>query len=129
MSFIFLKYIHIVSIAASFALFFVRGIWVLRSDPDSQENWVRALPYVVEALVLLSAIAMLMVSPLKGWPGDWLTFKLTLIVVYIALSLYLFGPARFLLAKSLAWLLALLIFLFVMTIAVLHNPLGIFSVL
>jgi len=68
--------------------FFVRGLWVMRSYPDSQEKWVRALPHVVDGLLVLSAVAILAMSPLKGWPGDWLTVKLALIVIYVALGLY-----------------------------------------
>lgn len=129
MNLIFFKYLHIVSVAASFALFFVRGLWIMRSYPDSQETWVRVLPHVVDTVLLLSAVAMLAMSPLKGWPGDWLTAKLALIVVYVMLGLYLFRRARALAAKILLWLLALLVFLFITTIAVLRSPLGILSVL
>lgn len=129
MNFLFLKYLHLVTVAASFALFFVRGIWVLRSYPDSEEKWVRVLPHVVDAVLVLSAVAMLAVSPLKGWPGNWLTVKLALIVVYVAFSLYLFGRARAFATRILVFVPALLIFLLVTTIAVMRNPLGIFSVI
>lgn len=128
MNLLFFKYLHIVSVAASFALFFVRGLWMMQSYPDSQEKWVRVLPHVVDAVLVLSAIAMLAMSP-KGWPGDWLTVKLALIVVYVVLALYLFRGARALATKFLAWLLGLLVFLFITTIAVLHHPFGILSVL
>ena len=129
MNFLVLKYLHIVAIAASFALFFVRGMWVLRSYPESQETWVRVLPHIVDAVLVLSAGALLATGPGKGWPGDWLTVKLVLIAVYVMLSLFLFNGARTLVIKILVWSLALLVFLLVTTIAVLHDPLGIFSVL
>lgn len=128
MSFLFFKYLHIVSVAAAFALFFVRGLWAMQSYPDSQESWVRVLPHGVDAAIVLSAIALLAMSP-NGWPGDWLAVKLALIVIYVVLALYLFRVARALATKLLAWLLGLLVFLFITTIAVLHHPLGILSVL
>lgn len=129
MTLIFLKYLHIVSVAASFSLFFMRGLWMMQSYPDSQEKWVRLLPHGVDTVLVLSAMAMLAMSPLNGWPGDWLTVKLALLVAYVSLSLYVFRGARALAARILAWLLALFVFLLVTTIAVLRNPLGIFSVL
>lgn len=128
MNLLFFKYLHIVSVAAGFALFFVRGLWMMQSYPDSQEKWVRVLPHAVDAVIVLSAIVMLAMSP-TGWPGDWLTVKLALIVVYVVLALYLFRGARALATKFLAWLLGLLVFLFITTIAVLNDPLGILSVL
>ena len=129
MTLLFLKYLHIVSVAASFGLFFLRGLWVMQSYPDSQEKWVRILPHAVDSILVLSALAMLATSPLKGWPGDWLTVKLALIVIYAMLAWSLFRAARGLAAKILAWLLGLLVLLFITTIAVLQHPLGIFSVL
>ena len=124
-----LKYLHIVCVAASFALLFVRGLWVMQSYPDSKEKWVRMLPHLVDAVLVLSAIALLVMSPLKGWPGDWLTVKLVLIVVYALLVLYLFRGAKAMAAKILTWLLGLFVLLFITTMAVLHHPLGIISVL
>lgn len=129
MSFLFLKYLHILGVAASFGLFFIRGLWLMQSYPDPQEKWVRLLPHAVDAVMVLSAVALLASSPLKGWPGDWLTVKLALLVVYVLLSLYLFRGVRGLATRFLAWLLGLLVLLFITTIAVLRNPLGIVSVL
>lgn len=128
MNFLFLKYLHIICVAAAFALFFVRGLWLMQSYPESQEKWVRLLPHGVDGLLLLSGVAVLAMLP-KGWPGDWLTVKLALIVVYAALALYLFRRAQALASKLVLWLLGMLLFLFLTTIAVLHHPFGIFSVL
>ena len=129
MNLLFLKYLHIISVAASFALFFVRGLWVMQSFPEPQEKWVRVLPHAVDAVLVLSGLALLAMSPLSGWPGDWLTVKLALVIVYAALALYLFRGARAMAVKILAWLPALLILLFIATIAVLRNPLGSLAVL
>ena len=129
MSFLLIKYVHITSVAASFALFFVRGFWVMRSYPQPQEPWVRILPHLVDGLLVASAIGVFILSPQKGWPGDWLTVKLALIVLYVGMAQYLFHVARAIVIKALVWLLALLVFLFVTTIAVLHDPRGILSVL
>ncbi|OGA16994.1 MAG: hypothetical protein A3H32_18650 [Betaproteobacteria bacterium RIFCSPLOWO2_02_FULL_63_19] len=129
MSVFYIKYVHIVAIAVAFALFFVKGIWVLQSYPDSQERWARAVPNIAYAVVAVSAVLMLLESPLKGWPGNWLTVKLVLVAVFAVLSVYLFRVARATIVKMLVWILALGVFLFVTTIAVLRDPIGIFSVL
>ena len=128
MNLLFFKYLHIVSVAAAFALFFVRGLWAMQSYPDSQEKWVRVLPHAVDAVLVLSGVAMLAMLP-AGWPGNWLAVKLALIAVYGLLALFLFRGARALATKFLVWLLGLLVFLFITTIAVLQNPFGILSVL
>jgi len=129
MSVLFIKYVHIFAIAVAFALFFLRGIWELRSYPDSQERWVRAIPNIAYIIVAISAGLMLVMSPLRGWPGDWLTVKLVLTGIFAVLAMYLFRVVQATIVKILVWLLALVVFLFVTTIAVLRNPMGILSVL
>lgn len=128
MNFFFFKYLHIICVAGAFALFFVRGLWVMQSYPEPQEKWARVLPHAVDGILLLSGVAVLAMLP-PGWPGNWLTIKLGLVVVYAALSLYLFRGARGLVTKIATWLLGVLLFLFITTIAVLHHPYGILSVL
>jgi uncharacterized membrane protein SirB2 len=123
------KYIHIVSVTVTFALFFVRGLWVLRTYPSPQEQWVRFLPYVVDAVLVASALVFLWGARHLGWPGQWFTVKLALIAVYAVLAIVVLKFARGFGVKVLTWIAALLIFLFVTTIAVLHHPLGILSLL
>lgn len=121
--FLLLKYLHILCVAASFALLFVRGLWLLRSFPAAQENWVRMLPHAVDGLLVLTAVAMLATSN-KAWP-DWLWVKFGLILVYAVLSVLVFHVARNRWQRGIAWIAALLVFLFITTVAVLQNPSGI----
>jgi uncharacterized membrane protein SirB2 len=124
MNFLLLKYIHILSIAASFALLFIRGVWLLQSYPPAQERWVRILPHIVDSVLLLSALGMLHVHAAAG-SGDWMSVKLGLIAIYAAALVYLAKLARNLLQKSAAWFLASLTFLFIASVSVLHDPRGI----
>lgn len=129
MSYLILKYIHIVCAAASFALFFIRGIWAIRAYPSVQEPWARALPHIIDGLLVCSAVAMFYISFPTAWGGAWMIVKFVLIGVYAALATYVL---RFAKGKSLrlaVWGAALLLFLYITSIAVLHNPAGIFLLL
>jgi len=121
------KYVHIVAVSVTFALFFVRGLWVLRSYPSPQEAWVRYLPHLVDTVLVVSALVFLWDARNLGWPGQWFTVKLALIAVYAILAIAVLKFARRLGIKVITWIAALLVFLFVTTIAVLHHPLGIIS--
>jgi uncharacterized membrane protein SirB2 len=127
MSIPFLKYVHIVAVAVAFALFFVRGLWVMRSYPPPQEPWVRRLPYVVDSVLVISALLVLWEKQKLGWPGDWFSVKLLCIAAYAILALAVLKFARGLGTKILAWIGAMGIFLFITTVAVLRHPLGVFS--
>ena len=127
MNFLLLKYIHILSVAASFALFFIRGIWLMQSYPPAQERWVKILPHVVDGLLVASALGMLAMVPATADYKAWMTIKLVLIGVYVFLVVFVIRLARARWQRFAAWLLALLVFLFVTSIAVLRNPMGIVS--
>ncbi len=122
-----LKYLHISSVAASFAFFVIRGIWTLRAYPPAPEPWVRIVPHAVDAVMLTSALAMLYMLPSKGWPGDWMTVKILLLAAYVVLSLFVLKWFRVRALKFVTWILALLVFLFITSVAVLQHPMGIFS--
>ena len=125
MSFLLLKYLHLVCIAASFALLSIRGLWLMKAYPLAQEPWVRILPHAVDAILILSAIGMVVMYPSGTGLWGWLSLKLVLIVVYALLVLFTLRIAKTRLPRFLGWFAALSVFLFITSISVLHNPLGI----
>jgi uncharacterized membrane protein SirB2 len=129
MSYLLLKYTHIVCAAASFALFFIRGIWAIRAYPSVQEPWAKALPHVIDGLLVLSAISMLYVSFPTAWGGAWMPVKLVLIVVYVGMVAFVLRFAKSRAVRGILWFAALILYLYITSIAVLHNPAGIFLIL
>jgi len=127
MNFLLLKYIHILAVAASFALFFIRGVWLLQSYPPAPERWVRILPHVVDGLLVASALGMLAMAPATADYKGWMPVKLALIGLYVFLVVFVIRLAKAKWQRFAAWLLALMVFLFVTSIAVLRNPMGIIS--
>ena len=122
--YLFLKYLHILCVAASFALFFVRGLWVMRTYPPASERWARIMPHAVDGLLVLSAVAMLATAPrLEGH----MAMKLGLLVPYIGLAVLVFRAGTPRLLKAVAWIFGLLLFLYITTVAVLQQPMGVFS--
>jgi uncharacterized membrane protein SirB2 len=128
MSFLLLKYIHIFSVAASFALLFIRGIWLLQSYPPAPEKWVKILPHAIDGLLVLTALGMIYVHPPVAG-GEWLSYKIGWILVYVALVVYVSRFANRMFLRLAGWLTALLVFLFITSVAVLHNPKGILMLL
>ena len=126
MNYLLLKYLHVLCVAASFSLFFVRGMWVMRAYPPAHESWVRLLPHAVDGLLLLSAAGMLATAQGAAWP-TWMQVKIGLLVVYIVLALVVFRVGKNRFQKGLAWVLGLCMFLFITTVAVLQNPYGVLS--
>ena len=88
MNFLLLKYLHLLSIAMSFALLSIRGLWLMKAYPPAQEQWVRILPHVIDGVLVLSASGMVVMYPASGGLWGWLTVKLILIVVYVLLVVF-----------------------------------------
>jgi uncharacterized membrane protein SirB2 len=128
MNYVLLKYVHIFCVAASFALFFVRGLWTLQTYPPAPEAWVRMLPHAVDGLLLVSAIGMIVTATQFDW-STWLQVKLVLVVVFVVMGVLVFRSSTRRPVKAIAWLLGLLLFLFITTVALLHQPLGILTLL
>jgi uncharacterized membrane protein SirB2 len=123
MTYIAVKTIHLVAVAVSFSLFFIRGLWMMRDSPLLGRRWVRVVPHVNDSVLLAAGVWLAVL--LRQVPGEsaWLTAKLVGLVVYIALGML---ALRFLRSKGQrisAWLAALAVFGYIVAVAVTHSPL------
>ncbi len=121
-----LKVIHVSSVAASYSLFFMRGIWLLRGSPVMRQRWVKIAPHTVDSVLLASAIALawqLNYSPLNS---PWLAAKIVALLLYIGLGIlaFRFGNTRKM--RFVAWLCAQAVFFYIVAVAITHDPLPLF---
>lgn len=119
-----LKTIHVTFVVLSFAGFFIRGIWMLRDSNRLQQRWVRISPQVVDTVLLLSAIVLavqLRFSPLEQ---PWLMAKIIALLAYIGAGLVALRLGRTKRIRLVAWLLGLVIFLYIVSVALSKSVLG-----
>jgi uncharacterized membrane protein SirB2 len=128
MNFLILKYIHILAVSISFALFFVRGLWVMRAYPTIHEFWAKVFPSIVDTVLLLSGFLLLGMSG-QGALQGWMLTKFCLLAIYVVLGIWALRMAKRFVVRLVLWGAALLVFLFMTTVAVLHNPLGILAII
>jgi uncharacterized membrane protein SirB2 len=122
MSYLVLKYVHLAAVAASFVLFFLRGLWMMLDSPQLQRRWVRIAPHVNDTVLLAAGIWLAIALRLAPGESAWLMAKLVALVVYIGLGML---ALRFLRSKGrrvAAWLAALAVFGYMVAVAVSHNP-------
>ncbi|MBA3023763.1 MAG: SirB2 family protein [Gammaproteobacteria bacterium] len=118
-----LKIIHLTAVVASFVLFFLRGVWLLRGSPVMQQRWVKITPHSVDTVLLVSAIALAWQLGVTPFNSPWLTAKIVALLVYIALGMLAFRFARTTAQRLTAWLGALLVFGYIVAAAITHDPL------
>ena len=119
--------IHVTLVVASGAFFFLRGIWMLQENPLLQIKPVRVLPHVIDTFLLLSGFYLAHLINMYPGTTDWLTTKLVLLVVYIVLGMFALkrGKTRAIRATALA--MALLVYGYMVTVAVTKNVFGYFA--
>jgi len=119
-----LKHLHLTTIVLSFTLFVLRGIWMLLDSPWLQRRWVRIAPHVIDTILLASAIGLVLILKQYPFVHGWVTAKVLGLIVYIILgSVALrYGPTK--LIRAAAWVAALAVFGYIVSVALTHAPLG-----
>jgi uncharacterized membrane protein SirB2 len=117
-----IKSIHVTSVALSYSLFFLRGVWMLRNSPSLQQRWVKFAPHTVDSVLLASAIALawqLGISPLEA---PWLAAKIVALLLYIVIGSVALKRGKTRRIRIIAWLTAQAVFIYIVSVAVTHNP-------
>jgi len=112
------KQIHMSAVVASYALFFVRGFLGSR--------WLKIVPHVIDTVLLASAIALATMLRQYPFASGWLTAKVTGLVVYVVLGTIALKRGRTLRIRVAAWIAAQLVFLYIVSVAITKDPVGIF---
>jgi uncharacterized membrane protein SirB2 len=116
------KTVHISSAVLSFGLFFLRGLWMLNAPENLQRRWVRILPHLIDTVLLASAVTLAVMS--QQYPGvePWLSAKVVALFLYIALGMIALRPGRDRRVRVLAWVIAMLVFGYIVGTAVMRSP-------
>jgi uncharacterized membrane protein SirB2 len=119
-----IKAVHVGTVAASYALFVLRGVWMIRGSSVLQARWVKIVPHVVDTVLLASAIAL--AAAIREYPfvAGRLTAKVVALILYIALGTVALKRGRSKRTRIAAWVAAQAVFLYIVMVAVTRNPWG-----
>lgn len=117
-----LKHLHVTCVALSYALFFLRGVWMLRGTLAQQGRWVRVAPHLVDSVLLGSAIALAVQLGISPLSAPWLLAKIIALLLYIALGAVALRRGRTQRVRLAAWLSAQAVFFYIVSVAVTHDP-------
>jgi len=120
-----IKWVHIAAVIASGTLFALRGAGVLGGAAWPMWAPLRYLTYTIDTLLLTAALMLVTILHQYPFVNGWLTAKVCLLVVYIVLGTFALKRAQTLRARAWCYLAALAVFLFIVSIARAHHPLGI----
>ncbi|MBI3480925.1 MAG: SirB2 family protein [Nitrosomonadales bacterium] len=123
MTFQLLKTLHIVCVAGSYGLFFLRGVWSLTDSTIMLKRWVRIVPHVVDTLLLISAAGLAYMLGQYPFVDAWLTAKIIGLLLYIGLGFAALRKGLKNSTRLLAWLAAQATFAYIVLVAITRNPL------
>ena len=90
-------------------------------------KWVKVLPHVIDTLLLVSAISLTIQIQQYPFVSSWLTVKVVALIMYILFGMLALRRGRTKLQRIFFFVLAMLTFCFMVTVALSHQPLGIFA--
>jgi uncharacterized membrane protein SirB2 len=125
MSYLALKHLHIATVAVSYLLFLVRGVWMLADSPMLARRWVKIVPHVNDTVLLAAAIWLTTI--IQQYPGThgWLSAKVAGLIAYILLGTVALKRGRTKQHRAAAWVAAQLAFFYIVAVALTRDALPI----
>lgn len=121
-----IRAVHIAMILASGCLFALRGAASLAGFRWPLAWPVRALSYAIDTTLLTAALMLLSILPWAVFANGWLAMKIGLLVAYVVLGYMALRSGRGRSTRIALYVLALLTYAWMYTIARAHHPMGLF---
>ncbi len=112
-----IKVLHITAALFSISGFIIRGIWMMAESNKLQQKWVKIVPHVIDTVLLLSAITLAIKLSINPIEQAWLMNKIIALLVYIGLGMVALRFGRNLLQRKIAWILAIVVFIYILFVA------------
>ena len=122
-----IKWVHVAAVICSGLLFALRGAAQLAGAGWTMAAPLRYLSYTIDTALLTAALMLSTILHQYPFVHGWLTAKVLLLVLYIMLGSYALKRARTPRARAGFYAAALVVFLFIVSIARAHDPLGVFT--
>jgi len=125
-----IRMVHIAAVFCSGGLFLLRGLAIF-VGPGWAGALARALPvrilsYTIDTVLLTAALMLMTIVQQYPLVDAWLSVKVLLLVVYIVLGRVAFRLARTPTGRIGAFMAALCVYGYIISVARAHDPLGIF---
>lgn len=122
-----IKLVHITCVVLSGSLFTLRGMMMLAGSVRVYHPALKYLSYLIDTTLLTAAVLLTLILHQYPFVQSWLTAKVLLLVVYIVLGVFALRRGRSRASRAAYFVAALVVFLFIVSIAIAHDPRGIFT--
>lgn len=124
-----IKHLHVACVIISGVGFLVRGLLMLSDSPLLQQRWLKIVPHVNDTILLAAAVTLTVMIRQYPFVDSWVTAKVLGLIGYIILGSMALRPGRSKAWRSASWLLALLVFAYIVSVGLTHNARGFLALL
>ncbi len=124
-----IRFLHVGCVTLSGGLFLSRGLMRIADAPLANHRVLRTSSYVIDTSLLTAGVLLMLILRQYPLTDGWLTTKMLLLVVYIALGMYALKLARRRGARIAAYFAALATYAFIIGVAVTHHSAGWFTLM
>lgn len=122
-----IRLVHIAAVLASGGLFLMRGAMHIAGARWASAAPLRYLSYTVDTVLLTAALMLMTIVQQYPFVDAWLTVKVLLLVVYVALAFLALSQGRRRAVRIGCWGAAVAVYAFIYSVARAHDPLGVLS--
>lgn len=122
MSYLTLKFLHLIMAALSISGFAVRGYWMMTRSEYLSHRVVKIAPHVIDTVFLLTGIWLAVVLSANTFSQPWLLAKVAGLVAYIVLGTIALKRGSTMKVRIVAFIAALLAFAYIVGAALMKSP-------
>ena len=119
-----IKHLHVACVILSGTGFFFRGLLMLSDSPLAEQRWLKILPHVNDTVLLAAALTLAVMIGQYPFDAAWVTAKVFGLIAYVILGSLALKAGRSKRLRLICWLLALLVFAYIVSVALTHDPRG-----
>lgn len=116
-----IKHLHVTAAVLSIIFFIVRACWSVSGSPRLQSGFVRAVPHVIDTILLLGGVYL---ASVLGFHQPWIAAKLVGIVLYIVVGAIAIKRGKTPATRATAAVIAVVIFLYIVGVAITKQPMS-----
>lgn len=124
MNYFLIKHIHMTAAGLSLIFFIVRAFWSVTGSAALQNKAVKVVPHIIDSVLLIAGIIL---AAMIGPEQPWILAKIVLLLAYIGVGTVAIKRGRTPTQRAVAAVIAVAIFLYIVGIAIAHNPLSWFA--
>ena len=123
------KAVHVAAVIASGLLFLLRGCAVQLGAQWATAAPLRWLSYSIDTVLLTAALILVTILHQYPFVHGWLTAKVVLLIAYVVLGSLALKRGRTRAVRTSCFVAAVVVYLFIVSIARAHSPFGIAALL